>query len=124
MRPLILIATMVIASCTRPAEPPGTAFARELSGRVAGAPEVCVSTISTQNLHAIDSRTIVYGYGPTIYVNRLPGSCPGLGELNTLIVDAHGSQYCRGDRVRGLETGAVIPGPWCNLGNWVPYRRP
>ena len=84
MRPLILVAAIVIASCTRPAEPPGTAFARELSGRVASAPEVCISTISTQNLRAIDSRTIVYGYGPTIYVNRLPGSCIMLIEALSL----------------------------------------
>jgi hypothetical protein len=26
--------------------------------------------------------------------------------------------------VRGLEPGAVIPGPTCILGDWVPYRLP
>ena len=25
-------------------------------------------------------------------------------------------------RIRPLAPGAVIPGPTCNLGHWVPYR--
>lgn len=125
MRPLILIAAaFAISSCTRPAQPPGAAFAQQLAGYVAGAPKTCVSSFPDQNLHAVDSQTIAYGYGRTISVNRLGGACPGLSPYNTIIVDAHGGEYCRGDRVRGLEPGAGIPGPWCNLGDWVPYRKP
>jgi len=124
MRSLILIvAALAISSCT-PTQPPGVAFAQELAGYVAGPPKTCVSTFPDQNLRAIDSRTIAYGYGRTISVNRLGGECPGLGPFNTIIADAHGGQFCRGDRVRGLESGASIPGPWCNLGDWVPYRKP
>ncbi len=127
MRSLIalLIAACGIAGCTRPAEPPADTFARELAGRVAGAPQSCISSFSNQNLRAIDASTIAYGSGRTIYVNRLSGPCPGLADLSTIIVDAQdGSQYCRGNRVRGNEIGSIIPGPWCPLGDWVPYRRP
>lgn len=122
--PVLIAAAFAIASCTRPVQPPGAALAQELAGYVAGQPQSCVSRFSDQNLRIIDSRTIAYGFGRTIAVNHLPGECPALSPYNTIIVDAQGGEYCRGDRVRGLETGASIPGPWCNLGDWVPYRKP
>jgi hypothetical protein len=125
MRSLIVIAGLVLASCT--ANPPGTgsadAFARETAGRVAGPAQACISTFPAQNLRVIDQSTLAYGHGPTIFVNRLAGPCPALSQFNTLIVDAStGGQYCSGDGVRGLETGGIIPGPRCNLGQWTPYR--
>ena len=121
----LLVTACAIAGCAKPAEPGGTAFANELSGRVAGPPQSCVSNTSNQNLRAIDASTIALGLGRTIYVNHLPGPCPAIAPLNTLIIDARdGTQYCRGNRVRGLEIGAIIPGPTCNLGDWVPYRLP
>ena len=122
---IILLAACSIAGCAKPAEPTGTSYASELSGRVAGAPQSCVSNFADKNLRALDASTIALGSGRTIYVNHLPGPCPALAPLNTIIVDAQdGSQYCRGNRVRGLEVGAIIPGPTCNLGDWVPYRLP
>jgi hypothetical protein len=124
MRSLVFISAgaLAAASCTRPAEPPGAGLARELAGHVAGPAQTCVSTFPNQNLRVIDPSTLAYGYGRTIYVNRLAAPCPGLEQLNTVIVRTYGSQYCRGDRVQGLEPGAIIPGPQCILGNWTPYR--
>lgn len=126
MRSSMLIAAALLAgsACTRPATPPGADLERQLTGRVPGAPQACVSTRPDQNLRVIDQSTLAYGDGRTIDVNRLPGACPGIGPLSTLIVDAQSGQYCRGDHVRGLESGAIIPGPSCNLGDWVPYRMP
>jgi hypothetical protein len=125
MRPLILIAAAAwLASCTRPAEPPAAGLARELAGHVAGSAQTCVSTFPSQNLRVIDASTVAYGYGRTIYVNHLSGPCPGLEPLNTVIVQASGSQYCRGDRIQGLAPGAIIAGPTCNLSDWIPYRMP
>ena len=114
-----------VASCSRPVSPPGADFAEVTAGRVAGPPQTCVSTNSAENLHVIDPQTVAYGYGRTIYINRLPGACPALSQFNTIIVEAStGGQYCRADRIRGREPGMVIPGPSCNLGDWVPYTRP
>lgn len=121
---LIVAALLTSAGCARPATPAGSVLAQTLAGRVAGTPKVCVSTLPSQNLRILDPGTLAYGDGRTIYVNRLPGPCPGLQPLNTLIVDAQPGQYCRGDRVRPLEIGSVIPGPSCNLGDWIPYRTP
>jgi hypothetical protein len=126
MRPLILIAGALVASgCTQASEPPGATFSRELAGHVAGPAQTCINGYPAENLRVIDPSTIAYGTGRTIYVNHLPGACPALSQFNTIIVDAQdGTRYCRGNRVRGLEPGGVIPGPWCTLGDWTPYKMP
>jgi len=123
MRAPILIAGLMLASCTEPAEPPAARLANELAGHVAGAAQSCVTTFQTENLRIIDPSTIAYGSGRTIYVNHLAAGCPALSQQNTIIVNAHtGGQYCSGDQVQGLETGGIIAGPRCNLGEWIPYR--
>lgn len=126
MRALMLIAAAAtIVSCSRPVSPPGADLAELTAGRVAGPPQSCVPTNTSENLHYVDPQTVAYGYGATIWINRLPGPCPGLEQLSTIIVDAQdGTQYCRGNRIRGLEPGAIIAGPTCNLGDWMPYRKP
>jgi hypothetical protein len=125
MRALMLIAAAALAgSCARPATLPGAAPAQETAGRVAGPARTCVSSEQTQNLRVLDRQTLAYGWGSTVYVNHLPGPCPGLEPTSTLIVSAQSGQYCRGDRVQALEPGSTIAGPACNLGDWIPYRRP
>jgi len=125
MRNLILILALAAAGCTRPVVPPGTdPLARELAGRVAGPAKTCVGATAQQNLRVIDSQTLAYERGRELFVNRLAAHCPALSPFNTLLVEGSAGQYCRGDRVRGLEPGANIAGPTCNLQDWIPYRRP
>jgi hypothetical protein len=123
MRTLSLALGLSIAACAGPVVPPGDATASVTTGRIAGKAQSCISAQSNEGLRAIDSATLAYGSGRTIYFNRLGASCPGLRDLSTIIAELHGGQYCRGDRIRALETGSIIPGPSCNLGDWVPYRR-
>ena len=122
-----LIFALALSGCAAVGQGPEAreqaAFARELEGRVAGPAETCVSTMQNQPLRIVDRRTLAYDRGGTIWVNRLGSECPGMRPFNTLIVEVHGSQYCRGDRVRALEPGTSIPGPICILGDFVPYRR-
>lgn len=126
MRALMLIAAAgLVAGCSQRPLPPGVATADVLAGRIAGPPQTCIPTYSAENIHALDRQTLAYGYGRTIYVNRLLGPCPAIENANTIIVQAStGNEYCRGDRVRGREPGALIAGPACNLQDWVPYRQP
>lgn len=126
MRAFILIATVgLLASCSRPVSPPENGFAQATAGRVAGTGQTCISNNPAENLHVLDAQTVAYGYGHTIWINRLAAACPALSEANSIIVEAGvGGQYCRGDGVRGREPGANIAGPRCNLGDWVPYRQP
>jgi hypothetical protein len=99
------------------------ALAQELRGRLPGAAQSCVHATTGTSLNIVDPQTLAYRSGRTIYVNRLREPCPGFRPFSTLIVETHGSQYCRGDRVRALEGGASIPGPICPLGDFIPYRK-
>jgi hypothetical protein len=126
MRALMLIASAgLLANCSRPVTPPDAGFAQAIAGRTAGPAQTCISNNPAENLHVLDAQTVAYGYGHTIWINRLAAECPALSSANSIIVEAGvGGQYCRGDRVRGREPAATIAGPGCNLGDWVPYRQP
>ena len=121
--PIFLIA---LAGCAAMGPDPEAreqeAFARDLQGRTPGEARSCVPAVQNQPLKVVDRSTISYDRGDTIWVNRVD-DCPGLRPFDTVIVEVHGSQFCRGDRVRTLETGSIIPGPICILRDWVPYRR-
>ena len=123
MRRLVFLLALASCSPVAPAPAGSDPFARELGERIAGPPQTCVSTIQSQGLRAVDSQTIAYDLGRTLWVNRLEQACPAISPHNTIIGESNGAQYCRGDRIRGLETGAIIPGPTCTLRDWVPYRR-
>jgi hypothetical protein len=122
--PLLILVAGCAAAGTQSESREQRDLARELAGRTAGPADRCIPSHQGQALQIVDQRTIAYRNGGTIWVNRLDSPCSGLRPLNTLIVDMHGNQYCRGDRVRGLEPGSGIAGPACLLGDFVPYRRP
>lgn len=118
----ILLAALA-AGCTRPVSPPGADLAAATADRVAAPVQGCITTSPNQAIRAIDSATLAYGWGKTLYVNHLGYQCPGLTDLSTIIVEDSRGQLCRGDRVRAMEPGAIIPGPSCILSDWTPYRR-
>ena len=128
MRLPLPVAMLCLAACQGStldgARPAGVVQPSELEGRIAGSPRTCISTAANQNVRVLDPATIAYDSGTVIWVNRLLAACPGLSPYNATIVERSGAQLCRGDRVRGLEPGGTIPGPSCNLQDWVPYRRP
>lgn len=124
IRPAILLVAPALAGCMHSNAPADAAFSRELAARAAGAPQTCIPTVPNGSLHAIDSSTLTYRSGSTIYINHPAAPCSALAPFNTLIVEAQSGHYCRGDRVRGLELGATIAGPVCILGDWVAYRKP
>jgi hypothetical protein len=116
--PLLLLASACASSSAREAE-----LSLDLAGRTAGPSEECVPTSTGVNLVPRDSRTLVYSLGDTVWVNRLDSACPGLDAMSTLVIEAHGSRYCRGDRIRALSPGQSIPGPYCVLRSFTPWRR-
>jgi hypothetical protein len=119
---LLLVAGCAATSADGPSREQ-IALTEDLEGRTAGAPQACVPTRQTQSLQIVNRQTIVYRDFDTLWVNRLGADCPGMRPHSTLVVEAHGSQYCRGDRVRAVETQSAIPGPYCVLRDFVPYRR-
>jgi len=123
--PLLLIALAGCAGGTNAREEREQAgLAQDLATRTAGAPQSCAPiSAQSQNVRAIDRRTLVFEQGSTIWVNRLPADCPGLDNDSILIFETFGGSYCRGDRLRAQERGTRIPGPWCPLGEWTAYRQ-
>ncbi|CAA9524507.1 MAG: hypothetical protein AVDCRST_MAG91-2410 [uncultured Sphingomonadaceae bacterium] len=98
-------------------------LAAELAARVAGAPQTCLPvTLGPGSLQPVDDRTLVLRQGRTTWVNRLRAACPSLRPVSTIIIEVRGSQYCRNDRFRAVRPGEIIPGPFCVLGDFVPYR--
>ncbi|HEX8415024.1 MAG TPA: hypothetical protein VF637_14230 [Sphingomicrobium sp.] len=120
-----LFLLVALASCAPQGMQPGApdALGQELAGRTPAGTSNCVSQFGSQNVRVVNPTTIAYGHGRTVYINRLTSACPALSPHNTLIIESQGGQYCRGDHVRGLEPGAIIPGPTCFLGDWTAYRR-
>src|SRR6478609_7488381 len=99
MRALMLTAaTALVASCSSPVHHSGSTAAQETAGRVAGPPQSCVQTYTQENLRILDSGTVAYGHGRTIYINTMGTACPGMEPLSTLIVEPGlPGRYCRGD---------------------------
>lgn len=128
----ILVATL-LAGCASGPEPElrWTArqradLARALAGKVAGPPVRCVSALGAgAGLRAIHDTMLMYEVNRRlVYQNRLIGRCAGLSRGEALLLDRHGSQYCRGDIVRTVDLPSGMPGGACALGDFVPYRAP
>lgn len=123
-RPLIAgLLAAAIASCAPTVPAAGPAVIPELVGRTAGTPQSCVSTQQMGALRIADGGVLLYDSGRTIWVNRLADRCPGMNRNQILVVELHGSQYCRGDWFRTLDPPSHILGPGCILGDFVPYTR-
>ena len=125
MRILVLIPLIAGCAAAEPELDHGNRdpLAREIAGRVAGAPATCVTATPNTTPRAVDAATLTFRQGGTLYVNRLPALCPGLRADDRLIIEVHGARYCRNDTFRALPIGTTIPGPICRLGDFVPYTR-
>jgi hypothetical protein len=124
MRLLALLLLTAACAATDAGPSSGEAdLSRELAGRTAGEPRACVPTSPGTNLAARGRQALVYESGDTVWVNRLAASCPGLDEMSQIVIELHGSQYCRGDHFRARHAGQSIPGPICVLESFTPYRR-
>lgn len=120
--PILLLTAACAATGSGPSRGE-TDLAAELAGRTAGEPRECVSTSNGSSLVARGRQALVVERGDTLWVNRLAAPCPGLHEMSQIVIEVHGSQYCRGDRFRTREPGLSVPGPICVLGSFTPYRR-
>jgi hypothetical protein len=120
--PFLLLATGCAATGAGPSSSESD-LSIELAGRTAGEPRACIPTSSGASLVARGRQALVYERGDTIWVNRLAAPCPGLDEMSQIVIELHGSQYCRGDHFRARHAGQSIAGPICVLGDFTPYRR-
>jgi hypothetical protein len=130
MKRWMILPALALIGCTASAEYQSSTVARadreladELKGLTPGAPVSCINASSTNGPQIIDKDTMLYRSGRTVYRNELPAECRGLEPGNTLIIEVNGGQVCSNDKFRVLEPGQSIPGPYCRLGKFTPYRK-
>lgn len=127
----ILIPAIVLIGGTASAGSQSSAVARAdrelataLRDRTPGAPVDCISISPSSNgPQIIDHKTLLYNEGRTVWRNDLAAECRNLEQGNTLVVEINGGQLCRNDQFRVVEPGMSIPGPYCRLGKFTPYRK-
>jgi len=123
MRTLLAVLTLSACSAGASPDPSAARLDRVLAGYTAGESQACISADRGQTLVIENRSTVVAHRGGTLWVNRLGHECPGFDPPAALIVEVNGSQYCKGDRVKGLPIGQYMSGPFCVLGDFTPYRK-
>lgn len=125
MKARIILLILALTACAAP--PPGAdrqipAF--ELVGRIAGAPQRCVTLNQLQGLRISENNrhTLLYGSGRTVWANYVGPEC-GFNSNDVLVTYPLGSSLCRGDIVRSFDRYSKIPGAGCVLSDFVPYTR-
>ena len=128
----LLLIGAVVASCSSAPPPPNpqaqAEFARLTAGRVAGPPVECIPTLrSADDMRVIDENTVVFREGgDRVYVNEIPGGCPGLGFGHNALVFPQASlqRLCRGEFARVIDASTGVMAGSCTLGSFVPYVTP
>lgn len=133
---LLAVSTPFLAGCA----PSGTAEAgasaltpkqaetldKQLAGKVAGKPETCLPSYSSNDVIRVSDNILLYRSGSNlVYRNDLKGSCPGLArDSDIMVIEQYGSQVCNGDFFHLVDRSSGIRGPTCVFGDFVPYRKP
>lgn len=117
----VLALALLLAGCAPvpDASGSGQALARVV-GPASGPAQNCISLPPGEGLTVLTGQALGYRSGRTVWVSHVPAQCR-LSSFSTVIVERQGSQVCRGDRVRTIETGASLAGPPCILGPFVPH---
>jgi hypothetical protein len=102
-----------------------TLLDRELGNKVAGQPVSCISDFNGTDLVRVSDNILLYRVSSNlVYKNTLRSSCRGLARDDDIIVsEQFGSQKCRGDVLKLVDRTSGIPGGFCTLGEFVPYRK-
>lgn len=100
-------------------------LAKQLDGKVAGAPQRCIADFHADNLIRISDDMLLYRVSSKlVYQNNLKGTCSGLARDSDIIVtEQFGSQKCNGDIIRLVDRTSGMQGGFCSLGDFVPYRK-
>lgn len=99
-------------------------LARELAGRIAGAPVTCLPLRQTQGSRIIEGTAIVYEIGSTLYVNRPRSGADLLHRDDIMVVRTPEGQLCRSDAVELRDRDLRIHSGFVILDRFVPYTRP
>lgn len=116
-------ALIAVPSAARERLAPEAELAKLLEGRVAGAPQNCISLSSARSSQVIDKTAIVYRIGSTLWVNRPDGGATSLDDDDVLVTRLTGNQLCSIDTVELRDRSSLFYSGFVSLGEFVPYRR-
>jgi hypothetical protein len=84
----------------------------------------CLPARQIRGVNVLDNRTLVFDLGrDENYLVRLKRQCFGLRKNALISYEVHGSQFCKHDGFRTLETwsfGHFVPGPRCSIPSFIP----
>jgi hypothetical protein len=98
-------------------------LAKELAGKVAEKPRTCIPLDQARRARIFKDALVYRASRRLTYVNASKG-CNAFDPDPILINQVYGSQLCRGDVVQTVSRAGNIPGPFCVLGDFTPYRTP
>lgn len=127
MRALTLLSLLALASCAassaRSPDDETAEIAKELAGKTAGEPRSCIPLDDARSAKAYHDVLIYRTSRALTYVNAAQG-CDSFDPDPIFVNQVMGSQLCRGDIVQLVSRTGGIPGPFCILGDFTPYRAP
>ncbi len=98
-------------------------LAKMLEGREAGEPQACIRALNSRDIEVIDYVGIVYESGDTIWVSRVKDP-RSLRWSDIPVFDRYGSQLCKFDVVRTVDSSTHMYSGAVFLEDFVPYRKP
>ena len=132
MRPLPILAALVIAGAALPAASQDAVpltmspkLEKQLAGRTPGKPVSCISLSQVRGGSSTFANpdTIVYRASSRLsYVNQPAGGC-NLRSDPIIMSRTPSTQLCRGDIITVLDRSSRIPVGSCGLGDFVPFTR-
>lgn len=129
--PIGLTVAVLLSACSAPPAPlpqspqASRDLARALAGYSAGPAVRCIPNYPATRMEVIDDGTILFRGNRTIYLQRPPGGCFGIGShSSTLVTQIRGvNQLCQGDINRLVDTSIGMGAGSCVFGPFVPYKK-
>lgn len=131
--PALLTAALLTGACaaTPVQQQPRTAQAQQeldryLTGKVAGAPQACLSRSAADDMIVIDDDTLLFRDGRRYWRTEMQGSCSGLsnGRYALLTRQFGSGQLCRGEIAQVVDTYGPFTAGSCVFGEFTPYAPP
>ena len=111
------------AEARKPQVSPEARLAKILQEYRPEKPVRCMDLQRMGSSQIIDRTAILYQSGSVYYLNRPLGGANTLRRDDILVTRTYGSQLCRGDVVRLLDSSSRFEHGFVSLGDFVPYRR-
>jgi hypothetical protein len=102
-------------------------LARALAGKVPGPPVSCLPNYRSTNMEVIDTDTILFRDGRTVYLQNTNGGCyPNGNSVGYTLVTKQigGFGNCRGDIANVVDANTGAFAGTCSFSDFVPYRTP